>query len=96
LNEYIFDHVMAVNAKGIFLVTQALLSVLAATNGTVCNIISNASHVPMTNSLAYNASKAAAMMMTKQMARELWRDHPHNGVWCQPQSHGWHGHVRKC
>jgi NAD(P)-dependent dehydrogenase (short-subunit alcohol dehydrogenase family) len=41
----------------------------------VCNIISNASHMPMRFSLAYNASKAAAAMLTRQMARELWGTH---------------------
>lgn len=35
------------------------------------NVISNAAHIPMTHSLAYNASKAAQEMITRQMAREL-------------------------
>jgi len=33
--------------------------------------VSNASHVPMRHSLAYNCSKAAQAMAVKQMAREL-------------------------
>jgi NAD(P)-dependent dehydrogenase (short-subunit alcohol dehydrogenase family) len=66
-----WDTVMDTNAKGIFLATQALLSRLRG--GTVLNITSNAAHKPMTASLAYNASKAAAVMMTKQMSRELSR-----------------------
>ncbi len=69
-----FDKHMAVNARGIFTCTQALLSKLAD-GGTVCNIISNASHMPMRMSLAYNASKAAAARITRQMARELWDTH---------------------
>jgi NAD(P)-dependent dehydrogenase (short-subunit alcohol dehydrogenase family) len=68
-----FEYVMAVNAMGIFNCTHALLSKLR--NGTVCNIISNAAHMPMRASLAYNASKAAAAMMTRQMAHELWPWH---------------------
>lgn len=43
--------------------------------GFLCNIVSNAANVPMTNSLAYNASKAAAKMISKQMARELIKSH---------------------
>lgn len=65
-----FDRVMRVNAYGIFHCTRAVLSFLYG-GGTVCNITSNASHMPMTASLAYNASKAAAAMITKQMAHEL-------------------------
>jgi NAD(P)-dependent dehydrogenase (short-subunit alcohol dehydrogenase family) len=32
-------------------------------------------NVPMTHSIAYNASKGAAGIMTRQMARELQREH---------------------
>ena len=66
-----WDRVMDTNAKGIYMMTRALLPLLIASQGTVVNIISNASHMPMTNSLAYNASKAAAYIMTLQLAREL-------------------------
>ena len=69
-----FDLHMNVNARAILLCTQALLPALAG-GGTVCNVISNASHMPMRMSLAYNASKAAAAMITRQMARELWDTH---------------------
>ena len=67
------QNVMDVNAFAIYRTTKALLEKLRG--GTVLNIISNASHVPMTCSLAYNASKAAAHMMTLQMARELKKTH---------------------
>src|SRR5260370_11882594 len=73
LTEETWDRVMDTNAKGIYLVTRALLEHLRG--GTVLNIISNASHVPMTCSLAYNASKGAAEIMTKQMSRELIKTH---------------------
>lgn len=39
--------------------------------GIICNIVSDASYKPMRHSLAYNCSKAALAMATKQMAREL-------------------------
>lgn len=66
-----WDHVMGVNAKGIFKMAQACLPLLKESRGTVVNVVSNASHVPMTASLAYNASKGAAHIMTLQLAREL-------------------------
>lgn len=69
LEEEAWDRVIDTNAKGIYLVTRALLPLLKG--GTVLNIVSNASHMPMTSSLAYNASKGAAEIMTKQMSREL-------------------------
>jgi NAD(P)-dependent dehydrogenase (short-subunit alcohol dehydrogenase family) len=53
--------------------TQTLLSRLRG--GTVLNIVSNAARVPMTSSAAYNASKGAALMLTKQLARELGKTH---------------------
>lgn len=70
-----WDMVMDVNAKGIFKMTQWALPALIASKGTVLNIVSNASHMPMTTSLAYNASKGAAHIMTLQLARELQRKH---------------------
>ena len=51
--------------------TQAALPHLIAAKGTVVNIVSNAAHMPMRCSLAYNASKGAAHIMTLQLAREL-------------------------
>lgn len=75
LGESTWDRVMDTNAKGIYLVTRGLLRKLIESKGTVLNIVSNAAHVPMTASLAYNASKGAADIMTKQMARELTRRH---------------------
>ena len=72
-SEASWDAVMDVNAKGIFKMTQACLPYLINSKGTVLNIVSNASHMPMTCSTAYNASKGAAHIMTLQMARELTR-----------------------
>lgn len=72
-----YDAVMNVNARAPFLLVQGLLQNLARLpeGGTVCNIVSNAAHVPMTASLAYNASKGALHIMTLQMARELTKRH---------------------
>lgn len=74
LNEDDFDRLMNTNARSIFTCTRALLPWLKD-GGVVCNIVSNASHMPMTHSLAYNASKGAAHIMTLQMARELKKTH---------------------
>jgi NAD(P)-dependent dehydrogenase (short-subunit alcohol dehydrogenase family) len=69
-----WDEMMDTNAKGIFLMTQALLPALRKANGTVLNIVSNAATMPMRCSAAYNASKGAALILTKQLARELAPD----------------------
>lgn len=70
-----WSETMGVNALGILKMSQWLLPVLKARGGTILNIVSNASHMPMTTSLAYNASKAAAHIMTLQMAREMTKLH---------------------
>ena len=69
-----WDHVMDTNVKGIFKMTQACLPLLKKSHGTVVNIVSNAAHMPMRCSAAYNASKGAALILTKQLARELIGD----------------------
>jgi NAD(P)-dependent dehydrogenase (short-subunit alcohol dehydrogenase family) len=67
-----FYRVIGVNAWGTVNMTQAVLSRLKQSeHKVVLNVVSNASQLPMTASLAYNASKAAQAMITKQMAREL-------------------------
>jgi len=58
-----------INCSSITWMVQELLPLLRGS--TVCNILSTASNTPMTASIAYNASKAAAQMVTRQMAREL-------------------------
>ena len=70
-----WDEVMNVNAKGIYLMSREFLPSLMRTKGTILNIVSNAAHMPMTCSLAYNASKGAAHIMTLQMARELTKNY---------------------
>lgn len=70
-----FDRVMHTNAFAIVGMTQTFLPLLKESKGTVINIVSNAAHMPMTSSLAYNASKAAALMITRQMAHELTPRH---------------------
>lgn len=71
----LWDRVMDTNAKGIMKMSQACLPMLIKSKGTILNIVSNAATMPMTSSIAYNASKGAAKIMTAQMARELTRRH---------------------
>ena len=68
-----WQRVQDVNVVGLWRMTQHLLPKLVASphKGVVINITSNAAWTPMTCSLAYNASKAAAEMVTRQMAHEL-------------------------
>jgi NAD(P)-dependent dehydrogenase (short-subunit alcohol dehydrogenase family) len=70
----LWEKTLATNAEGILRMFQLCSSRLHASKGTVLNIVSNAAHMPMRCSAAYNASKAAAWILTKQMARELAPD----------------------
>lgn len=69
-----WHRVMGTNAWGCANMAKRCLPALRESKGTILNIVSNAAHVPMRCSLAYNASKAAALMVTKQLARELAPD----------------------
>lgn len=71
LEEAKWDSIMDVNAKGIYTMSRAALPYLYEAGGTILNIVSDAAHRPMRASLAYNASKGAAHIMTLQLAREL-------------------------
>lgn len=75
VTDFDWDETMDINAKGIFKMSQWALPQLIESKGTIVNIVSNASHMPMTTSLAYNASKGAAHIMTLQLARELTKKH---------------------
>jgi len=66
-----YQKVMDTNMKSVLLSTQFFLDTLRSSHGTIVNVVSNASHMPMTDSFAYNASKGALEIATRQMAREL-------------------------
>lgn len=68
-----YDTVMNVNVKAAVLLVKHNLNKLR--DGTILNIISNASDMAMTNSLVYNGSKGAMKIITKQMSRELGKTH---------------------
>lgn len=71
-----WDRLMNTNARSMWLVVKELINAKRlSSDPTIVNIVSNASHMPMTNSAAYNASKGAAHILTLQMARELKKTH---------------------
>lgn len=69
-----WDSLMDVNVRAPFFMAQHFLPLLKESRGTIVNVVSNASHMPMRCSSAYNASKGALAILTKQMARELSPD----------------------
>lgn len=67
-----WDQVMAVNAKGVFLVSQAVArGMMARQGGVIVNIASMRGVEGAESSMHYAASKAAVIALTKSFAREL-------------------------
>jgi 3-oxoacyl-[acyl-carrier protein] reductase len=72
VSEEEFDRIFAVNVKGIFLGAQAAIPVFRAQgNGVMLNIASTAGVRPRPGLVSYNASKFAAIGLTRSMAIEL-------------------------
>ncbi len=70
--EEYWDSVMDVNAKGTFLVTQAVLPVMNAQGyGRICNIASIGGKHGAPEQAHYSASKAAVMGFTRVLAQEV-------------------------
>ncbi len=63
-----FTRVMNVNVHSVFLVTQAALPLLLASQGSIVNIGSVAGLVGIRQRFAYCASKGAVIAMTRQLA----------------------------
>jgi 2,3-dihydro-2,3-dihydroxybenzoate dehydrogenase len=76
---------LAVNATGVFLLSQAVIGPMAARGGgAIVTVASNAASVPRTELAAYAASKAAAVMFTKCLGLEV----AHLGIRCNVVSPG--------
>jgi NAD(P)-dependent dehydrogenase (short-subunit alcohol dehydrogenase family) len=60
-----------VNLHGVFRVSKAIVPLMLGRAGAVVNMASRAAKVPPVFNGAYAVSKAAVMMLTKVMAREL-------------------------
>lgn len=64
------DDLIRINATSQFLINKHLLTDVVFPPQQIIHIISDAAWTPMTHSLAYNMSKAAQLMMMRQMAHE--------------------------
>lgn len=62
---------MDVNLNGVFRVSKAIVPLMLGRAGAVINMASRAAKVPPVFNGAYAVSKAAVVMLTKVMAREL-------------------------
>jgi NAD(P)-dependent dehydrogenase (short-subunit alcohol dehydrogenase family) len=71
MTEEQWDRVMAVNAKSVWLCSQAAAALMPNQGGYVVNISSECGQRAFSNLLAYSASKAALEMMTRVLAVEL-------------------------
>jgi 3-oxoacyl-[acyl-carrier protein] reductase len=72
IGEAEFDRVFAVNVKGVFLMTQAVVPVFRRVGGgVIINIGSTAGLRPRPGLSAYNATKGAVHVLTKSLAVEL-------------------------
>ncbi|MGO4853591.1 SDR family NAD(P)-dependent oxidoreductase [Phaeovulum sp. W22_SRMD_FR3] len=70
--EEYWDRVMDINAKGTFLVVQAVLPLMKAQNyGRICNIASIGGKHGAPEQAHYSASKAAVMGFTRVLAQEV-------------------------
>ncbi len=67
----LWDDVMSVNARGVFLCTKYALPHLRKSKGSIVNIASTGGLVGYAGGSAYCASKAAVVMLSKTSALEL-------------------------
>ncbi|MDR3564399.1 MAG: SDR family oxidoreductase [Negativicutes bacterium] len=71
LTEEFWDRAMGVNVKGVFFVSRAASVHLKKSHGAIVNITSIAGITGKGSSIAYAASKAAAISVTRSLARVL-------------------------
>ncbi len=68
-DEALWDRVMAVNVKGIYLTTRALVpQMIAQRHGVIINMSSAIAFIGLARRVVYAASKGAVMAMTRSMA----------------------------
>jgi 3-oxoacyl-[acyl-carrier protein] reductase len=75
-----WDRVMALNVKGLFFACRTAAPFLKQTKGSIVNITSAGGITGIGSSIAYAASKAAAISVTKSLARVLAPDVRVNSV----------------
>jgi NAD(P)-dependent dehydrogenase (short-subunit alcohol dehydrogenase family) len=66
-----FDLQMAVNVRGLFLVTQAAIPLLRESHGWIVNLASIAGTLPTPGLATYGATKAAVISLTRSLNEEL-------------------------
>jgi NAD(P)-dependent dehydrogenase (short-subunit alcohol dehydrogenase family) len=67
VSEEIWERIMSVNAKGVWLGMRAVLpSMIARRSGKICNVASTAAHIGLRDHAAYCASKGAVLALTRQ------------------------------
>jgi NAD(P)-dependent dehydrogenase (short-subunit alcohol dehydrogenase family) len=69
-----WDRTMAVNVRGIYLVSKYAIPYLKNTKGTIINNASSVAFKGVPNRAAYTASKGAALSMTRAMAADYIDD----------------------
>jgi NAD(P)-dependent dehydrogenase (short-subunit alcohol dehydrogenase family) len=69
-----WDKIMAVNVRGIFLVSKYAIPYLKKTHGVIINNSSSVAFKGVKNRAAYTASKGAVLSMTKAMAMDYLED----------------------
>ena len=72
--ESTWDRIFAVNAKGVFLMSQAAIPHLRKNGGVIINMASNAGKRGSKFNSAYCASKSAVIGLTQSLAAELAAD----------------------
>jgi NAD(P)-dependent dehydrogenase (short-subunit alcohol dehydrogenase family) len=66
-SEDLWDSIMDINAKGVWLGMKAVLpTMIANKHGKICNVASTAAHIGLKNAAAYCASKGAVLALTRQ------------------------------
>jgi len=75
-----WDDLMTSNLSGPYFLTQALLPLLTAANGSVVNILDVHATRPMRGHAVYSMAKAGLQMMTLALARDLGPEVRVNGV----------------
>ena len=67
VSEDVWDRILDVNAKGVWLGMRAVLpGMLARKSGKICNVASTAAHIGLRDAAAYCASKGAVLALTRQ------------------------------
>jgi 3-oxoacyl-[acyl-carrier protein] reductase len=80
LKEEYWDRIMDVNVKGMFFCCRAAAEELKKRKGCIINITSAAGMTGLGSSIAYAASKAAAISLTKSLARVMAPEVRVNGI----------------